>query len=353
MAVRGLTAGAPGTGAAGWEHGAREAVISGLDAAIQSLTLYRGQVLLAHKDDGRWGTALDRDFADWRARSTGAGRGPAVGELQIAEGLQAMPEVADAVAGGDLTLEHARALTRLRATASEEVKAALEAGAGADLLEKAKSLSAPELAREAKKVAATIDAHAAQDRYDAVWRRRSVTTHRSAGGRAGAWFLDDIGGTIVETALDAIVGKPAKDDVRTREQRRADALVTMASRVLQVGADRNGAQIRPHLALIVSEETWDANLRRRQATREGRPAGDRCGRRLAGCSVRARRGRPPDGRGHASGPRRPDPARPGGSSSPTCPRCPTCRPPSSRTVRWSPAPSSTGSCATARSPASS
>lgn len=267
-AVRGLTSGAPGADAVRWEHRERESVISGLDAAIQSLTIYRGQVLLAHKEDGRWGTALDRDFADWRARSTGAGRGSAVGELQVAEGLQAMPEVADAVADGDVTLEHARALARLRATASEEVKAALEGGAGADLLEKARSLSAPELAREAKKVAASIDARAAQERYDAVWRRRSVTTRRSAGGRTGAWFLDEIGGTIVETALDAIVGKPAKDDVRTREQRRADALVTMASRVLQVGADRNGAQVRPHLALIVSEETWDATLRRRQAIEE-------------------------------------------------------------------------------------
>ncbi|WP_193314440.1 DUF222 domain-containing protein [Georgenia ruanii] len=267
-AVRGLTAGAPGANAVRWEQRERESVIAGLDAAIQSLTIYRGQVLLAHKEDGRWGTALDRDFADWRARSTGTGRGPAVGELQVAEGLQAMPEVADAVADGELTLEHARTFARLRATASEEVKAALEGGAAADLLEKAKHLSAPELAREAKKVAASIDARAAQEQYDAVWRRRSVSTRRSAGGRAGAWFLDDIGGTIVETALDAILGKPAKDDVRTREQRRADALVTMASRVLQVGADRNGAQIRPHLALIVSEETWDATLRRRRAIEE-------------------------------------------------------------------------------------
>ncbi|MFD1504574.1 DUF222 domain-containing protein [Georgenia yuyongxinii] len=222
-------------------------------------------MLVAHKEDGRWGTALDRDFADWRGRASGTGRGPAVGELQVAEGLAAMPEVADAVAGGELTLEHARALTRLRATGSAEVKAALEGGAAADLVAKGKSLSAPELAREAKKVAAAIDAQAAQDSFAAVWRRRSVATRRGAGGRVGEWFLDDVGGTIVETALDAIVGKPGTDDDRTREQRRADALVTMASRVLQVGADRVGAQIRPHLALIVEEQTWAALLARRAA----------------------------------------------------------------------------------------
>ncbi|WP_185972397.1 HNH endonuclease [Georgenia yuyongxinii] len=263
-AVARLVEGAPASGA-GWQHAERESVIAGLDAVVQSLTVYRGRLLVAHKEDGRWGTALDRDFADWRGRASGTGRGPAVGELQVAEGLQAMPEVADAVAGGELTLEHARALTRLRATGSAEVKAALEAGAAADLVARGKSLSAPELAREAKKVAAAIDAQAAQDSFAAVWRRRAVSTRRGAGGRVGEWFLDDVGGTIVETALDAIVGKPAVDDDRTREQRRADALVTMAARVLRVGADRVGAQIRPHLALIVEEQTWAALLARRAA----------------------------------------------------------------------------------------
>ncbi|WP_448071575.1 hypothetical protein [Georgenia yuyongxinii] len=141
-AVRRLTAGAPSSGL-GWGHAEREDVIAGLDGAIQALTLYRGQLLVAHKEDGRWGTALDRDFADWRGRASGTGRGPAVGELQVAEGLHAMPEVADAVAGGELTLEHARALTRLRATGSAEVKAALEGGAAADLVAKGKRLSAP------------------------------------------------------------------------------------------------------------------------------------------------------------------------------------------------------------------
>jgi len=271
-AVAVLAAGAPATAAHEWGHGEREGVITALDAVIKDVTLYRGTVLLAHRQDGRWGSARDRDYADWRARTTGAGRGAALGELQVAEGLQAMPEVATAVAAGDLTLEHAKALARLRAGASDEVKKALDAGMAADLATKGKDLTAPELAKTAKKAAATIDARAAQDSFEATWRRRSVTTARTGGARTGAWVLDEVSGTIVATALDAVAGAPAADDDRTRAQRLADALVTMASRTLQVGSDLNGAQIRPHLALITDQETWAAARRHHHAVEDATAA---------------------------------------------------------------------------------
>jgi len=256
-----LRAQADATGARSWQHTEREEVIGGLDALIRDLTVYRGRVLLAHKEDGRWGSARDRDFVDWRARTTGAGRGSATGEIAVAAGLDAMPDVARAVDNGALNIEHARALARVREGASDEVKQALDSGGAADLVEHAKSknLSAPELAKEARRRAARIDAEAAQQSFDATWRRRSVTFGRSAGGgRSGRWQLDDVGGVLVESALDAVVGPVAADDNRSREQRHADALVTLASRTLQVGADLNGAQVRPHVALVVDEASWAA-----------------------------------------------------------------------------------------------
>ena len=260
-AVGALRAQADPVGARAWEPAERESAIAALDVVIQELTVYRGRVLVAHKEDGRWGSSRDRDYVDWRARMTGAGRGTAAGELTVAEGLDAMPEVARAVDSGALSIEHARALARLRADASDEVKEALDDGVTAELVEhaKRKKLTAPELAKEARRHAARIDAQAAQESYDSTWRRRSVTFGRAAGGgRSGQWILDDVGGTLVETALDAVVGPIAANDDRSRAQRHADALVTLASRTLQVGSDLNGAQVRPHLALVVSEETWAA-----------------------------------------------------------------------------------------------
>lgn len=256
-----LISSAPGSTAAAWEHDVRERVIAELDAVMRDLTVYRGDLLLAHREDGRWGSARDRDFTAWRARTTGAGRGRASGELLIADGLAAMPTVKEAVTDGRLGLAQADALARARAQASDAARATLDEGGLADLVERASAskLSAPELAKAAAAVVAEADSAAAQASFDATWRRRQVTFGKAAGGgRSGQWLLDDVGGTLIETALDAVVGTVAADDDRTRSQRHADALVTMASRVLQVGSDLNGAQVRPHLALVVEEATWAA-----------------------------------------------------------------------------------------------
>ncbi|WP_413449902.1 DUF222 domain-containing protein [Georgenia phoenicis] len=264
--VSALRDSAPGGAAGSWANETRESVIASLDAAIQELTVYRGQVLLAHREQGRWASVRDRDFADWRSRKTGTGRGSAVGDVQLAQGLAEMPAVAEAVERGELNLEHARTLTRLRDKASTEVQAALDAGGLDDLVTRATrgQLSAPELAKQARAWSATIDSAAAQAEFDAARRRRSLTMRKHAGGVAGEFFLDAVAGEELRTALEAIVGRPAADDDRTREQRMADALTTMAGRTLQVGSALVGAQVRPHLSLIVTEETWVGVLARRR-----------------------------------------------------------------------------------------
>ncbi len=252
----------PGTGAGGWAREVREEVVAGLDAVIHELTVYRGQVLLAQRADGHWGSVRDRDFADYRSRETGAGRGPALGELQLAEGLAQMPAVAQAVDSGELNLEHAKTLDRVRRGASPQVQGAIDAGALDELVKHAArdKLTAPELGKQARAWAAQFDAQAAQEGFDAVRRRRSLSMRNHAGGVKGEFFLDPVAGQELRTALDAITGRPAAADDRTREQRMADALSTMAGRTLQVGSDLNGAQVRPHLALLVTEETWTGVL---------------------------------------------------------------------------------------------
>jgi hypothetical protein len=66
--------------------------------------------------------------------------------------------------------------------------------------------------------------------------------------------LDAEGGAVVKTALDALSVLSGPDDARTGCQRRADALVDMASRQLQSGdADIHGQ--RPHLTLTASIDT--------------------------------------------------------------------------------------------------
>src|SRR5690625_2600940 len=249
---------APAEGAGVWPREEREAAIGELDCLVQELTLYRGRVLREHERSGQWGSLGDRDFADYRARTTGTGRGTALGERQLAQGLEDLPALAEAVQDGKLNLEHAKTLTRLHEKGSTEVKDALTGGALDALVQEAteKNLSAPELGKKARAWAAQVDAAAAQRDFEAVRRRRSFTLRNQGGGVAGEFFLDPVAGEEVRAALEAIAGRPAVDDDRSREQRMADAFTTMAGRVLQVGSDLVGAQVRPHVALLVSEETW-------------------------------------------------------------------------------------------------
>src|SRR5690625_7689298 len=120
------------------------------------------------------------------------------------------------------------------------------------------------MGKAAKAWAAKIDAAAAQRDFEAVRARRSCTMRRQAGGVAGEFFLDPVAGEELRTALEAIAGRPGADDERSRPQRMADALSTMAGRTLQVGSDLVGAQVRPHLALLVSQQTWEAICARRR-----------------------------------------------------------------------------------------
>ncbi|MEE6288212.1 DUF222 domain-containing protein [Georgenia sp. MJ173] len=274
--VAALRQGAASSEAGGWPQQTRESAITDIDALLQELTLYRGRLLLAHQEDGRWGSARDRDFTDWRARETGSGRGAALADLQVAEGLRTMPPLADAVENGELNLEHAKTLTRLQRQASGEVQRALADGGLAQLVDRAArdGLTAPELGKQARQWAAQIDATAAQADFNAVRRRRSLTLHQHSGGVRGEIFLDAVAGAELRTALDAISGRPAKDDVRTPAQRMVDALSTMAERTLQVGSDLNGAQVRPHLSLLVGEETWAGILARRQAIEASQQVSD-------------------------------------------------------------------------------
>src|SRR5690625_3535943 len=158
--------------AGSWEASDRERVITDLDKLIQAASIARGKVLLAHERQGRWGSVSDRDFADWRARTTGAGRGVARGELELAKGLNELPEVAEAVEAGEVGIEHAKALTRVWHQSSPQVKKALADGEMSTLLTAAPSLSAPQLAQRAKRRAAAIDAAQAQADHETVMRRR-------------------------------------------------------------------------------------------------------------------------------------------------------------------------------------
>lgn len=272
VAFRRLMAGAPASTAHTWVFEDRSAVIAALDRLGDLVGVYRSHLLTAQKADRRWASEGDRSFEGHRGRTAGTGFGAARREMELAEGLSSLPQAARAVEDGDVGLAHAGVLTRLHARSSEPVRAALAAGGTDELLAAARRMDAAQFAKRADAWAAAQDADAAERAHRDVRRRRYCRVADREGGTRLDAFVDPVVGATIRTALEALTPVPAADDDRTPEQRRADALAALAARVLDRGADKIGAQIRPHISLIVPAETWAAVRARRSGTdgtREG------------------------------------------------------------------------------------
>ena len=152
--------------------------------------------------------------------------------LRRAEALDQMPAVADALAAGDITAEHADALAQAaRATSTETVND------DSALLEKTKSLPADLAAREAADWAHRRQSEA--DREAKFRHQRQLRSHRSwTDGEGMVNFrtrLDPVTGAQARAVIDDISnrlyqadgGRDAKgDQTRTWEQRNADAFAT-------------------------------------------------------------------------------------------------------------------------------
>ena len=61
-------------------------------------------------------------------------------------------------------------------------------------------------------------------------------------------------GHVFRLALEAVGEAPGPD--RSPEQARADALGVLAEKVLALPESGSGAAVRPHVSLVMSEETW-------------------------------------------------------------------------------------------------
>ena len=151
-------------------------------------------------------------------------------KLRRAEALDEMPKVADALAEGDITAEHADALVQAaRSTSSEAVDG------DAALLEKAKSLPADLAAREVTDW--TSRRQSIEDREAKFRRQRAMRSHRTWNDAEGMvnfrTRLDPVTGAQARAVIDDIAdrlhradgGRDAKPgQTRTWDQRNADAL---------------------------------------------------------------------------------------------------------------------------------
>jgi hypothetical protein len=105
---------------------------------------------------------------------------------------------------------------------------------------------------------ASVDPERVERDHQEQRARRYLFVTATPGGTEVKGLLDNVAGRRVRSALDAVMPAPSQDDPRTREQRCADGLVTLADTVLGLPEKTTGAVTRPHVSVQITEETWAA-----------------------------------------------------------------------------------------------
>jgi hypothetical protein len=220
-----------------------------------------GRVLARVEADGRWQAGGARSFGEWVARREGTSVGSARRAATLGRALdEQLPGTREAVARGEVTVEHAQLLATAAASSPGRAAALASEDARvneAALLERARLEGADRFKRTVASWATMVDNAAAEKEHRAAVAKEHFTLTPRPDGVAFTGFLTHEHGEVLFTALKAVAGVPAADDGRSREQRQAAALVDAARLVLDRGLVGAGQGVRPHLSVHV---TWDAFL---------------------------------------------------------------------------------------------
>lgn len=187
-------------------------------------------------------------------------RAVADGKVALALELDRLPAVADALAGGALDVRRATVLAeelgRLPEHVAQDVAAAVLPDAGTS--------TAPQLRNRLRRIEILRDPDGATVRHRRACEQRRVELVPAPD--AMAWlsaYLPAADAVAVRTALTTLAtsaGLDADDD-RTLDQRRADALVDLATQWLDAGTTPDGSPLRtaqgrrPHLVVTATAGT--------------------------------------------------------------------------------------------------
>lgn len=179
-------------------------------------------------------------------------------KVGLALHLDRVPVVADALARGDVDVRRATVLTdelaRLSDAAAAEVAEAV--------LPAARECTAPQLRQRLRRMELLRDPDGARTRHARACADRRVEL--APASDAMAWlsaYLPADDAAAIHTSLTALAGDAAPEDERTLDQRRADALVDLATRWLDAGVHPDGTALttrqgrRPHLVVTASAAT--------------------------------------------------------------------------------------------------
>jgi len=235
---------------------------------IDLFTLAQAQFMAAADKAGVWQGTGARDMADWLTNTTQTSYGSAKGLLELGETADASPEVAAAVAAGELSAASATTLH----DAVTKAPANADVGELVDAVKGAKPTAARKAAERWKELnAATTETD--EEREDRRYQRRGVRSGQPVDGMVTTTVtLPVLQSRQFINAINFVAGTPGQGDTRTVEQRLADGL-TMLCDALSKGEVKGGRE-RPTLLLVFDVDAWlgETNTPARTANGDRIPA---------------------------------------------------------------------------------
>ena len=242
--------------------------VVGLERESSRLAAVRARALSVWDARGLWGSDRSRSASARLARDAGCSRGHAHGEVNRARKLRTMPCSAAALAGGVLSVDHIDVLAR----ANHGSLTGLFAKGEQDLIENTRGLRFDAFVRAVAYWKSLADDEVCEDEALRAKANRYVTASGTTGGVIDVrGRLDPIGGEVFAAELarlenimfqadwadaKAVHGEAVKGDhlARTHRQRRADALVEMATRSSAMVP--GSVPARPLFTVLVDYETF-------------------------------------------------------------------------------------------------
>lgn len=209
-----------------------------------------------------------KSFADARSRESGKAYSAARRELNIAKTLDQNPSAQEALDSGRINLGHVEALVRATAAQVRNGAKELSSDEQAYVVGLGEGRSESDFSTLVSQFLEGRNPLSADSEFEEARRRRFFNISYTPHGAHFKGFVDKVSAQTLREALDAASSRPDTDDDRSLTQRSADALIELASAALDAGKLKSGANVRPHISLVMTEGTFaqaTKELKRRQA----------------------------------------------------------------------------------------
>jgi len=231
-----------------------------IERATRHLAALRAQVVTVVDANGLWALQGSRTYSAWLRQRTGSTAAGASRQVRESRALRDhLPLTRAALAAGRIGPDHVAVLVRETVRTQQLRTQLTDADLGeAFLVAQAEAMDAGTFTQLVRAWTVSVDPEGADRAWREAGSKEELTLSRTTDGFHLRGWLDEVSGQIVGTALQAHAGRKGKGDERTPAQRRAAALVSLASQSLDAGIQGAAARIRPHLTVTTTMETLRA-----------------------------------------------------------------------------------------------